>query len=174
MSEDLRYPIGEFDRNIEITSELRRDFIGDISELPANIKKAVENLTDEQLDTPYRPDGWTVRQLVHHIADSHLNSIVRFKLALTEDVPTIRPYFEDRWATLGDSSLPIEPSLKILEGLHLRWTTLLDSMSDADFRRKLIHPDSGEWTLEQFLGLYSWHSRHHTAHITNLRERENW
>lgn len=131
-------------------------------------------MTDEQLDTPYRPGGWTVRQTVHHVADSHLNALTRFKLALTEDVPTIRPYDEARWAELGDSSLPLDSSMQIIEGLHLHWTTLLHSMSDDDFSRKLIHPDSGEWTLGQMLGLYSWHSRHHTAHITQLRERSGW
>ena len=174
MSEDLRYPIGEFSREIEITNELRTNFINEINELPDKLKAAVEDLNDRQLDTPYRPEGWTVRQTVHHVADSHLNSQIRFKLALTEEVPTIRPYFEDRWAELGDSRLPIEPSIKIVEGLHQRWTTLLNSMSESDFRRKLIHPDSGEWTLAQMLALYAWHGRHHTAHITKLRERENW
>lgn len=174
MSEDLRYPIGNFDKNFEFTPELKKQFIGDIEELPNNINTAIENLNDEQLDTPYRPGGWTVRQTVHHVADSHLNALTRFKLALTEDVPTIRPYDEARWAELGDSFLPLESSLRIIEGLHLRWTTLLTSMSDEDFSRKLNHPDSGEWTLKQMLGLYSWHSRHHTAHITKLREREGW
>ena len=174
MSEDLRYPIGKFSRGIEITNELRTNFINEINELPDKLKAAVEDLNDRQLDTPYRPEGWTVRQTVHHVADSHLNSQIRFKLALTEEVPTIRPYFEDRWAELGDSRLPIEPSIKIVEGLHQRWTTLLNSMSESDFRRKLIHPDSGEWTLAQMLALYAWHGRHHTAHITKLRERENW
>ncbi len=174
MSEDLRFPIGKFDKNIEITPELRQEFIGDIVALPAHIKTAVDDLSDEQLDTPYRPGGWTIRQTVHHVADSHLNSLIRFKLALTEDIPTIRPYFEDRWANLADSTLPLDDSIKIIEGLHSRWTTLLDSMSETDFQRKLIHPDSGEWTLAQQLALYSWHSRHHTAHITKLRERENW
>ena len=174
MSEDLRYPIGKFSRGIEITNELRTNFINEINELPDKLKAAVEDLNDRQLDTPYRPEGWTVRQTVHHVADSHLNSQIRFKLALTEEVPTIRPYFEDRWAELGDSRLPIEPSIKIIEGLHQRWTTLLNSMSESDFQRKLIHPDSGEWTLAQMLALYAWHGRHHTAHITKLRERENW
>ena len=174
MSEDLRYPIGKFSRGIEITNELRTNFINEINELPDKLKAAVEDLNDQQLDTPYRPEGWTVRQTVHHVADSHLNSQIRFKLALTEEVPTIRPYFEDRWAELGDSRLPIEPSIKIIEGLHQRWTTLLNSMSESDFQRKLIHPDSGEWTLAQMLALYAWHGKHHTAHITKLRERGNW
>ncbi len=174
MSEDLRYPIGKFSKDVEITAESRKDFVAEISELPAKLKAAVDGLSDEQLDTPYRPEGWTVRQTVHHVADSHLNSIVRFKLALTEDAPTIRPYYEDRWAELGDSSLPVESSMKIIEGLHHRWTTLLNSMSDADFQRRLVHPESGEWTLEKMLAMYVWHGKHHTAHITKLRERSDW
>jgi uncharacterized damage-inducible protein DinB len=155
MSVDLSYPIGRFDKNYEFTSELKKQFIGEVAELPQKLRAAIENLTDEQLDTPYRPGGWTVRQTVHHVADSHLNSLIRFKLALTEDVPTIRPYYEDRWAELADSFTPIKPSLEITENLHLRWATLLDSMSDADFQRKLIHPETGEWTLGQMLGLYA-------------------
>lgn len=174
MSEDLRYPIGKFDSNIEITPEIRRNFIQTIKDLPEIIRAAVKDLSDDQLDTPYRPEGWTVRQTVHHIADSHLNALCRFKLALTEEFPTIRPYFEDRWADLADSKLPVEDSLKIIEGIHTRWAALLNSMSDADFQRKLNHPESGEWTLDKFLGLYDWHSKHHTAHITSLRERNGW
>lgn len=174
MSEDLRYPIGKFSKDFDISAELRRQFINEINDLPNNLKAAVQDLNDERLDTPYRPEGWTIRQTVHHIADSHLNSQIRFKLALTEETPTIRPYFEERWAELDDSFLPIEPSIKIIEGLHHRWTTLLNSMSESDFQRKLIHPDSGEWTLSQMLALYAWHGKHHTAHITKLRERKNW
>ncbi|MDQ3750177.1 MAG: bacillithiol transferase BstA [Acidobacteriota bacterium] len=172
--EDLSYPIGKFDKNLEITAALKQGYIKEIAELPKKLKAAVENLSDEQLDKPYRPKGWTVRQTVHHIADSHLNSFVRFKLALTEDMPTIRPYFEDRWAELEDSQLPIDYSMKITEGVHARWTTLLEAMSDEDFARKLVHPETGEWTLENMLGLYTWHSRHHTAHITRLRDRNGW
>ncbi len=174
MSEDLSYPIGRFDKNFEFTAELKKQLVNEISNLPQKINLVVENLTDEHLETPYRPGGWTVRQTVHHVADSHQNAVTRFKLALTEDVPTIRPYYEDRWAELADSRLPVESSLKIIEGLHLRWTTLLEAMSDADFQRKLIHPDSGEWTLGEFLGLYAWHGLHHMAHITRLRERNDW
>ena len=174
MSEDLRFPIGKFDSNFEVTDELRQKYINTISDLHENLYEAVKNLWDVQLDTPYRPEGWTVRQVVHHIADSHLNSYCRFKLALTEDVPTIRPYYEDRWAELEDSKMPIDVSMKIIEGIHSRWTSLLNSMSDEDFKRKLNHPESGEWTLDKFLGLYDWHSRHHLAHITTLAERENW
>ncbi|CAN5402661.1 bacillithiol transferase BstA [soil metagenome] len=174
MSEDLRFPIGEFDKNTEVTPELRKSFIQTIAGLPKNLEEAVADLDDEQLDTPYRPEGWTVRQTVHHVADSHLNAYCRFKLALTEDVPTIRPYFEDRWANLADSEMPIEVSMKIIEGIHERCVKMLESLSEDDFKRKLNHPDSGSWTLEKFLGLYAWHGKHHTAHITNLREREKW
>lgn len=174
MSEDLRYPVGKFDSDLEVTPEMRQKFIRTISDLPEKLKEAVKNLDDEQLDTPYRHEGWTVRQVVHHIADSHLNCLCRFKLALTEDFPTIRPYYEDRWAELEDSKLPLEPSLKIIEGVHSRWSELLNSMTDEDFQRKLNHPESGEWDLDKLLGLYDWHSRHHLAHITKLAVRENW
>ncbi len=174
MSEDLRFPIGNFDSSREVTPELRKEFIQTIADLPEKIIKAIKDLNDEQLDTEYRPEGWTVRQTVHHVADSHLNSYCRFKLALTEENPTIRPYFEDRWAELADSELPVDVSLKIIEGIHERWKVMLDSMSEEDFKRKLNHPESGEWTLEKMLGLYDWHSKHHTAHITKLRERNNW
>ncbi len=174
MTQDLRYPIGHFDRTISITPLVRDEFIKTILALPQLLEAAVSGLDERQLDTPYRPEGWTVRQTVHHIADSHLNSFIRFKLALTEDVPTIRPYFEDRWARLPDSFMPIDVSMKIIQGLHLRWAKLLMEMSDEDFKRELIHPETGAWTLERMLGLYDWHSRHHTAHITNLRARNNW
>ncbi|MBA2606645.1 MAG: putative metal-dependent hydrolase [Acidobacteria bacterium] len=174
MNEDLRYPIGNFDKSIEITPENRQQLIETIEELPEKIKSATNDLSDEQLDTPYRPSGWTVRQTVHHVADSHLNSFMRFKLALTEELPTIRPYFEDRWAELADSRMPIDVSIKIIEGIHARWTNLLQSMSEEDFNKQLNHPDSGVWTLEKMLALYGWHSRHHTAHINNLRIRNNW
>ncbi|MDQ3374927.1 MAG: putative metal-dependent hydrolase [Acidobacteriota bacterium] len=174
MNEDLRYPIGNFDKSIEITPENRQQLIETIEELPEKIKSATNDLSDEQLDTPYRPSGWTVRQTVHHVADSHLNSFMRFKLALTEELPTIRPYFEDRWAELADSRMPIDVSIKIIEGIHARWTNLLQSMSEEAFNKQLNHPDSGVWTLEKMLALYGWHSRHHTAHINNLRIRNNW
>ena len=174
MNDDLRFPIGKYDSGREVTPDLRREYIQTIKDLPENLENAVANLTDEQMDTPYRPEGWTVRQTVHHIADSHLNSYCRFKLALTEDAPTIHPYYEDRWADLKDSEMPIDVSMKIIEGVHARWANLLDSMSDEDFQRKLNHPETGEWTLEKMLGLYEWHGKHHTAHITNLRERNGW
>jgi uncharacterized damage-inducible protein DinB len=174
VNEDLRYPVGEFDKNIEITPEKRLEFIQTIKDLPEKLAEAVAGLSEEQLDTPYRPKGWTVRQTVHHVADSHINSLCRFKLAMTEENPTIRPYFEDRWAELADSRLPVEVSLKIIEGIHRRWVVLLESLTDEDFQKPLIHPESGAWTVDGFLALYAWHSRHHTAHITKLRERRGW
>ncbi len=172
--EDLRYPIGKFERHSEITSELRREFIETIEDLPMKLREAVAGLSEEQLETPYRPEGWTVRQTVHHVADSHINLFIRFRLALTEDVPTIRPYFEERWAELSDAKMPLEDSFKIIEGVHSRLTTMLKAMTDEQFARKLIHPDSGTWTIEAMLGLYDWHSKHHTAHITRLRSRNQW
>lgn len=171
MEQDPRFPIGKFDPKAAGT---REDSIQAIRDLPANLAKAVEGLTDEQLDTPYREGGWTLRQTVHHVADSHINSLCRFKLALTEDNPTIRPYDEARWAELADSAIPVDISLKIIEGVHSRWSALLESMSDEDFTRRLQHPESGEWVLEDMLAMYAWHSRHHTAHITNALERNGW
>ena len=161
--------------NFAVTPELRRERIAVITDLPSKMRAAVAGLDDAQFDTRYRPDGWTVRQTVHHVADSHSNSLTRFKLALTEDeVPTIKPYYEDRWAELGDSKLPIEVSLKMIDAIHTRWVALLDSMTDADFERSFIHPETGTWTLDGALALYAWHSRHHTTHITRLRERNGW
>ncbi|MBP9663189.1 MAG: bacillithiol transferase BstA [Pyrinomonadaceae bacterium] len=169
---DPRYPIGEFDLS-NFTD--RGENLRTIAELPANIAAAIAGLADEQLDTPYRDGGWTIRQTVHHLADSHMNSLIRFKLALTEDdVPTIKPYYEDRWAELGDSKLPVDVSLRLINSIHMRWSALLDSMSDTDFEKKFIHPETGEWTLAATLALYAWHSKHHTAHITSLEERMAW
>ncbi|MBV9215749.1 MAG: bacillithiol transferase BstA [Acidobacteria bacterium] len=175
MTTDLRYPIGEFDPNFDDSKEARLERVQTIRELPTRLRAAVEGLTFEQLDTEYRPGGWTVRQTVHHVPDSHMNSLTRFKLALTEDeTPTIRPYYEDRWAELGDSRLPIDVSLRLITAIHERWVALLGSMSEADYKKKFIHPETGEWTLEAALALYAWHSKHHTAHITSLRERMGW
>ena len=175
MTNDLRYPIGEFDRDYEVSAAARAARIQIIKDLPSAVENAVAGLNEAQLDTEYRPEGWTVRQTVHHIADSHSNSLTRFKLALTEDTPpTIRPYYEERWAELADSKLPVDVSLKMLESIHTRWAALLDSMRDDDFKREFIHPETGNWPLEGALALYAWHSLHHTAHITRLREREGW
>jgi uncharacterized damage-inducible protein DinB len=174
ISEDLRYPVGKFDK-ASISPDRRTEFIQTIANLPDNIRAAAQGLNDTQLDTPYRPGGWTVRQTVHHVADSHINSYVRFKLALTEDEPpTIVPYYEDRWAELADSKLPIDVSLALIDSVHYRWSTLLKAMTDDDFRRIFKHPETGDWTLDGALALYAWHSKHHTAHITRLREREGW
>jgi uncharacterized damage-inducible protein DinB len=172
--DDLRFPIGDFDKNIELNPEKRAEFIQTIKDLPKKLAAAIEGLNEEQLAAPYRPEGWTVRQTVHHVADSHINSLCRFKLAMTEENPTIRPYYEDRWANLADNELPVEISLNILVGVHARLTALLESMTDEDFQRILVHPDSGEWTIDRFLALYAWHSLHHTAHITRLRDRNGW
>jgi len=171
---DLRYPIGDFDPNYEITPEARHQRIHVLRELPANLAAAVAGLNDEQLDTEYRPGGWTVRQTAHHVPDSHSNALIRFKWALTEETPAIKAYYEDRWAMLGDSKLPVDVSLRLVQAIHERWVALLESMSEDDFQRKFIHPETGEWTLDGVLALYAWHSRHHTAHITRLRERNGW
>ena len=174
VSDDLRYPVGKFSKT-SVDSGKRREYIKTIIDLPEAIADSVAGLTEAQLDTPYRPGGWTVRQTVHHVADSHMNSYVRFKLALTEDeTPTIRPYYEDRWAELADSKLPVDLSLGIISGVHARWVAMLNSLSDEDFDKKFNHPETGEWTLDDALALYAWHSRHHTAHITRLREKEGW
>ncbi|MEO6333409.1 MAG: YfiT family bacillithiol transferase [Pyrinomonadaceae bacterium] len=175
MSADPRFPIGKFERSKSISSSERLAFVGVIRELPDNIRAAVAGLSEEQLDTPYRDGGWTLRQTVHHVADSHINSFCRFKLALTEDEPpTIRPYYEDRWAELADSKMPADVSLNIIDGVHSRWTSLLESMTDEDFQREFVHPETGNWTLENVLALYAWHSRHHTAHVTSTREQCGW
>jgi hypothetical protein len=172
---DLRYPIGPFRRPAGLGAEERAAAIAAIVEAPARLRAAVAGLTPAQLDTPYRPGGWTVRQLVHHVPDSHLNAYVRCKLALTEDAPTIRPYHEDRWAELPEaSSAPIEPSLALLESLHLRWELALRGMAPADWERPLVHPDSGRQSVAQLIALYAWHGRHHVAHVTELRRREGW
>lgn len=168
MSEDLRYPIGKFDSKIATTPEMRAKFIQTIEELPAKIREAIAGLSDEQIDTPYRPGGWTIRQVVHHVADSHVNSFCRFKFGLTVDAPTVTTYDEALWAETADAkTAPLDSSLMIIEGVHARWTTLLKSMSDADFARKLNHPERGAMSLDLLLALYDWHSRHHTAHVTN-------
>jgi hypothetical protein len=172
---DLRYPIGKFHFDGPPTEEQRREFIDDISQTPANLRAAVKGLSAQQLDTPYRPDGWTVRQVAHHVPDSHLNAYVRFKLALTEEEPTIKPYAEDRWAQLADTqATPVEVSLTMLDSLHDRWVRLLRSLQPEDWKRTFRHPDLGLVSLEKNLALYAWHGRHHVAHIASLRERNCW
>jgi uncharacterized damage-inducible protein DinB len=176
MTAGLRYPIGKFRLEGEITGAQRESWIRHIGELPEKLAAALQGLSEEQLDTPYRDGGWTVRQVAHHLADSHMNSLMRFKLALTEPEPTIKPYDENAWARLEDSrSGPVETALTMLRGLHARWVTLLRSMTEADFAKTFIHPDTGKSNrLDRTLGLYAWHGRHHVAHITSLRERMGW
>jgi uncharacterized damage-inducible protein DinB len=172
---DLRYPIGKFHFEGPLSDEQKRKSLDDIAETPANLRAAVKGLSQAQLDTPYRPGGWTVRQVVHHVPDSHLNSYVRFKLALTENEPTIKTYAEDRWAELDDTkTTPVEVSLTLLESLHDRWMRLLRSLTPEEWKRTFRHPDLGAMTLEKALALYAWHGRHHVSHITSLREREGW
>lgn len=176
MESDLRYPIGKFERpSAGLTSDQNRQMIDAIAEVPARLATAIAGLTTAQLDTPYRPGGWTVRQVVHHLPDSHMNAYVRFKLALTEVEPTIKTYEEARWAELADScETPIETSFALLENLHKRWVLLLRSLSPTDWVRKFRHPELGPMSLDQTLALYAWHGRHHVAHITSLRERKAW
>jgi len=166
---DLQYPIGRFTFPESTTAERRQAWIQEIARAPRELRAAVAGLTPEQLDKPYRPGGWTGRQVVHHVPDSHMNAFIRFKLALTEDQPTIKPYDEARWAVLADAALSVEPSLDLLEALHLRWVGLLESMSERDYLRTFAHPESGVWRLDQCLAQYAWHGRHHLAHITSRR-----
>jgi uncharacterized damage-inducible protein DinB len=169
---DLRYPIGKFSYDGSLTEDQKQKFLDDIAHTPANLRAAVKGLSQQQLDTPYRPGGWTVRQVVHHVPDSHLNAYVRFKLALTEEEPTIKPYAEDRWAQLADTqATPVEVSLAMLDSLHDRWVRLLRSLKPQDWKRTFRHPELGVMNLERILALYAWHGRHHVAHITALRER---
>jgi hypothetical protein len=196
VEEDLRYPIGQLIPPAEITAQQRTDFIHQIAELPALLRRAVEGLSPEKLSTPYRPGGWSVRQVVHHIADSHINGYVRTKLALTEELPVIKTYNQEDWVAVTDSRIPVEPSLRLLEGLHELWAGLLRSLSEDQWRRGFIHPElvdqgakaqqdeawrrgfladsRGVITLEGLLPTYAWHGLHHVAHITRLRERMGW
>ena len=171
---NLSYPIGKFEWTGPNTDAQRAAFIADIAAVPQRVRKAVAGLTDAQLDTPYRPGGWTVRQLVHHIADSHMNAYIRFKLALTETQPLVKPYDEKAWAELSDSKLPIEVSLKLIDALHERWAVILRGMKPADFDHELKHPELGIANLDKYVALYAWHGKHHERHITALREREEW
>ena len=172
---DLQYPIGRFEWRGQNSADDRRRLIDAIDQTPANLRAAVEDLSDQQLDTPYRPGGWTVRQVTHHVPDSHMNAYIRFRLALTEEEPTIKPYDESRWAELADArTAPVETSLALLESLHLRWAMLLRSLSEADFARQFRHPELGIVSLDKNLALYAWHGRHHVAHVMFLRERMGW
>jgi uncharacterized damage-inducible protein DinB len=174
--EDLRYPIGQFRYQAEADQALREQWIGEIADAPGKLRAAVAGLSPQQLDTPYRQKGWTVRQVVHHLPDSHLNAYTRMKLALTEDSPVIKPYDEARWAELPDArGGPIELSLDLLESLHLRWVLLLRQLTPEHFRRRFMHPEHGRpFELQETLALYAWHGRHHVAHISSLRRRMGW
>ncbi len=172
---DPRYPIGKFSFEGPLNPEQKAKFLDDIEKTPARLKAAVQGLSAQQLDTPYRDGGWTVRQVVHHVPDSHMNSYMRFKLALTEEEPTIRPYMEDRWAELPEArTAPIELSLGLLDDLHKRWMLMLRAIPDQDWKRTFRHPEIGLMTLEKNLALYAWHGRHHVAHVTELRKRMGW
>ena len=172
---DPRYPVGRFKRPEKVTSPKRVAAIVALAELPGNLKHAVEGLDREQLDTPYREGGWTVRQLIHHIPDSHINAYVRFKLALTETDPVVKTYEEQLWAEMEDSrETPVEVSLTMLEALHTRWVVLLRTMKDEAFARRFVHPQLGPMALEKVLAMYAWHGAHHTAHVTELRKRMKW
>jgi uncharacterized damage-inducible protein DinB len=172
---DPRFPTGKFHFNPDVTAATRKTAIATIRDTPSALRAAVRGLTDAQLNTPYREGGWTVRQVVHHVPESHMNAYIRFKLALTEDNPTIKAYDEDAWSKLPDvPRAPIETSLTLLDALHERWVTLLELMKAEDFNKALMHPERGKMTLDQLLQMYAWHGPHHTAHITTLRSREGW
>ena len=171
---DPRYPVGKFSQEGPVTAEQRAQFLQHVTEAPANLRAAIQGLSEAQLDTPYRDGGWTPRQVVHHVADSHMNAFIRFKLALTEDNPTIKPYAENLWAELADAKLPLETSLVMVDQVHHRWTTVLHAMTESQWARTFNHPENGMRRLDQVLGLYAWHGRHHVAHITELRERKGW
>jgi len=174
MNIDLRYPLGPFNPVPENANVIAAA-IRDIESLPASLRAAVNGLTDPQLDTPYRPGGWTVRQVVHHVADSHMNGLTRTKLALTEDNPTIKPYDEGAWAQLADAGLPIAISLPLIDGIHTRWVQVLRSLAPEQFQRTFVHPEHGQtMTIGYQAQNYGWHGRHHVAHITALRQREGW
>ena len=174
-SENLQYPVGRFDAAAEVPHASRAALVESIAATPARVREAVHGLDERQLDTPYRAGGWTVRQVVHHLPDSHMNAYTRFRIALTEQEPTIRPYNEKEWANLVDASrAPVDLSLALLTALHARWDLLLRSLSPADYERRLHHPDNGAMTIGTLLRMYEWHGRHHVAHITGLRKREGW
>lgn len=175
IADPLRYPIGKFSRPEALSPQDHKEAIDTLAALPENLRSAVGDLSPQQLDTPYREGGWTVRQLVHHVVDSHLNAYVRIRLALTEDWPTIKPYDEALWAALSDArTAPVGVSLELLDALHRRLVLLLESLTEADWQRGYAHPESGRQTIAQVIALYDWHSRHHVAHVTELRKRMGW
>ena len=170
-----RYPIGKFKLDVSPSADERINLIADIEKAPEALRAAVRGLTPQQIETPYREGGWTVKQVVHHVPDSHMNAYIRFKLALTEEEPTIKPYEEARWAELEDSrSTPLEVSVSLMDSLHHRWVRVLRSIKPEEWKRTFRHPEMGLLTLEKTLILYAWHGKHHVAHITELRKREGW
>jgi uncharacterized damage-inducible protein DinB len=172
---DPRYPVGKFEMPAQVTTAARTEAIREIAGAPEKLRAAVKGLNDTQLDTPYREGGWTVRQVVHHVADSHINAYIRLRLALTETEPTIKPYEESAWAKLEDAEhAAVEVSLRLIDPLHERWVRLLQSLRPEDYARKLIHPEHGARTVNWLVFLYAWHSRHHTAHITELKKQKDW
>lgn len=174
--EELKFPIGKYIKLDVITAETLIHYKNDIMSFPERLKVAVQYLSDEQLDTVYRPEGWTIRQVVNHCADSHMNSLTRFKLTLTEDKPIVKPYFEERWAELADSkTMPVASALKMLEGIHERWTVLLNNLKPEDYSKTFVHPEHGkEFRLDENIGIYAWHCNHHLTHITNLKKQKGW
>lgn len=171
---NTQYPIGTFEFDGEMTASVVEGWIREIEVLPSLLRDAVKDLDDEQLNTPYRTGGWTVRQVVHHLADSHMNAFVRCKLALTEENPVIKPYDEGKWAELPDYQLPIDLSLSLLDTLHIRWVEVLRNLTSVDLEKTFIHPDSGQVSVGRNIGIYAWHGRHHLAHITSLRGQQGW
>lgn len=172
---DPRYPLGNFEMPAQVTSATRAEAIREIAGTPEKLRAAVKGLSDTQLDTPYRDGGWTVRQVVHHVADSHINAYIRLRFALTETEPTIKPYEEGAWAKLEDAEhAPVEVSLRLIDPLHERWVRLLQSLKAEDYARKLVHPEHGPRTVDWLVFLYAWHGRHHTAHITELKKQKGW
>jgi hypothetical protein len=174
--EKLKFPIGTFENPTEITKEILTKWISEIASFPNRLSNEVKHLTNEQLDTQYRPHGWTIRQVVHHCADSHMNSLTRLKLSLTENQPTIKPYYEERWAELVDSkNMPIEPSLKMIDGIHERWIVLLNNLTEVQYQRIFIHPEHGKtFRIDENIGVYAWHCNHHLAHIIETKKRNKW
>ena len=171
---DVRYPIGLFQYDGEMDMEVVNKWVKEIEELPRMLQDAVKDLDDEQLDTPYRLDGWTIRQVIHHLADSHMNAYIRLKLALTEESPVVKTYDETKWAELNDYQFPVEGSLLLLEGLHKRWAMLLRTLSQSEMEKTFTHPELGEVLIYKNIGMYAWHGKHHLAHITSLLEQKGW
>ena len=171
---DVRYPIGLFQYDGEMDKEVVNKWVKEIEELPRMLQDAVKDLDDEQLDTPYRLDGWMIRQVIHHLADSHMNAYIRLKLALTEESPVVKTYDETKWAELNDYQFPVEGSLLLLEGLHKRWAELLRTLSQSEMEKTFTHPELGEVLIYKNIGMYAWHGKHHLAHITSLLEQKGW